>query len=205
VEVVGSAVLETDINPKKAAVRVDGDEVGEARDYNGRWDLMRLEPGDHRIEFEAPGYRALRLSLKTRPGRYYRMTYELERGEGIDPRSTGEAPSGAEIPAGEEMEHESGGAEDLADRFRSGAAATLRRGYLRFRVTPPDAAVYLDGEFLARADELERLHGAIPVAVGEHHVEVVRPGYRSRDVDVVVEEGESPAVEVRLAKVERPE
>lgn len=68
---------------------------------------------------------------------------------------------------------------------------------LRLRVSPPDAAVYLDGEFLARADELARLHGAIPVAAGLHVVEVVRPGFEgeTREIDVT---GDRP-VELTLA------
>ena len=68
----------------------------------------------------------------------------------------------------------------------------LKRGLLRLEVHPADAAVYLDGEFLARADELNRLHGAIPVAQGVHAVEVVRPGYVGQTVNVEVG-GDEPA------------
>ncbi len=67
-------------------------------------------------------------------------------------------------------------------------------------IGPPDAAVYLDGEFLARASELSRLHGSLPVARGPHTIEVVRPGFESRAVDVDVE-GEMPVrVEIDLQR-----
>ena len=67
-----------------------------------------------------------------------------------------------------------------------------------------DSAVYLDGEFLARASELSRLHGAIPVARGPHRIEVVRPGFESRTVDVDVE-GEMPVrVEIDLRRGGEP-
>ena len=66
---------------------------------------------------------------------------------------------------------------------------------------PPDAAVYLDGEFLAHADELRRLHGAIPVAHGQHTIEVVRPGFRNVKQTVVVEGSDPVRVELELERV----
>ena len=53
--------------------------------------------------------------------------------------------------------------------------------------------VYLDGEFLASASELARLHGALPVARGRHVVEVLRPGFltETREVEVT---GDDPVV-----------
>jgi len=69
-----------------------------------------------------------------------------------------------------------------------GARGALRTGMMRIRVEPSDAAVYLDGEFLGTADELSKLHGALSVAVGEHRVEAVRPGYRTQTAAVTVTE-----------------
>jgi hypothetical protein len=183
-EFIGPAIVQTAIQPKKARVILDGEPLGKASEFNGTWDSLELDPGSHLLVFEAPGYKTLEVGIDARPGRYYRIAYSLHQGEGKDPRSTpipspapdSNAPSAAPAPA------------------EVGARGGLPRGFLRVAVTPSDAAVYLDGEFLGRGDELERLHGAIPVAAGEHRIDVVRPGYRSGAERVTVSDGQPPAV-----------
>ena len=118
---------------------------------------------------------------------------ELE-GEGLDPRSTGpppEEPAVEERPAGEP-------AVELSGESPAARDGLLRSGFLRIGAHPADAAVYLDGEFLARADELARLHGALSVAIGTHVIEVVRPGYESQTATVEVSGKEPVRVVVRL-------
>ena len=51
---------------------------------------------------------------------------------------------------------------------------------------------------LARGDELARLHGSLPVARGEHILEVLRPGYQPKTVTVLVEGDEPTRVRVDL-------
>lgn len=169
------AVLETDVRPRKAEVRVDEHFVGQARDFNGRWDRLWLEPGQHMIEFRADGYMTLRRYVDLDPAGYLQITDRLQKGEGLDPRSTEKPPSRA--PAS---------AKQRPPRPPVPGTESLKRGLLRLEVRPGDAAVYLDGSFLARGDELARLHGALPVARGVHTVEVVRPGYtaQSREVEI---------------------
>ena len=177
--------VETDVRPKKSRILVDGQPVGQARDYNGSWDLLFLEPGEHVVTFEAPGHMTLRLSMNVKPGSYQRVDHRLQKGEGIDPRSAEltatSSPQARPDPAVEEP-------------------TGLRTGLLSLRVLPPDAAVYLDGEFLARADELRRLHGAIPMAQGRHTIEAVRPGFESERRTVVIEGGEPVRVELKLER-----
>ncbi len=188
-EVQGApAVVEIDAAPSSAAVELDGEEVGLARDYNGAWDRLEISPGAHVISLSAPGYKTLEVQLEASPASYHRFVYRLEKGEGLDPRSN--ARKGLEAPAPE--------------RYRRGppsaGAVTVRGGFLRVRVAPADAAVYLDGDFLARAGELARLHGALPVAAGSHRVEAVRPGYRSASEEVTVEDGGRSEVILELER-----
>lgn len=181
------AIVETDIRPRKATVRLDGEIVGDAKDYDGRWDRLELAPGTHVLEFEAPGYQTLRTRLQARQGSYYRIEEHLSKGEGLDPRSSTE-----------------GNADVLAETAAPSAVAPekLTPGFLDIVADPPDAAVYLDGEFLARAEELSALHGAIAVARGRHRIEVVRPGYRSESAEVEVEATVRIKVELRLESSE---
>ena len=187
----GPVVIKTRVQPKHSSVSLDGVAVGQARDYSGTWDKLRVDPGRHVLEFSAPGYQTLRLELDARPGGRFTIEEQLREGQGLGPRSTPERPREQAKPAAEP---------EFRYRPETPAAAPqpqgLQRGFLKIAVEPPDAAVYLDGEFLARADELARLHGAIPVAQGPHVLEVVRPGFRNRTIDIEVQ-GREP-VEVRL-------
>ena len=54
----------TDIRPKRAGIWVDGEYVGQARDFSGRWDVLWLARGNHEFELRKDGYQTLRLFLK---------------------------------------------------------------------------------------------------------------------------------------------
>ncbi len=179
--------VETDVKPRKSTVLVDGVEVGQARDFNGNWDILFLEPGDRALEFRHPGYMTLRVVLEVESGGYYRVRQRLAKGEGVDPRSV-------DLPVPEERQQLKPAAP--AER------AAVEQGLLRIMATPRDAAVYLDGEFLAGAGELARLHGALPVATGRHVVEVVRPGYVAEKLEIVVRGEEAAKVVIDLVAEE---
>ena len=48
--------------------------------------------------------------------------------------------------------------------------------HLALTVAPPNAAVYLDGEFLATGKELAQLEEPVAIAPGHHTIEAVVPG-----------------------------
>ena len=83
-----AAPVELHINPKKASVIVDGQNVGEARDFSSRAYPMWLKFGTHVLQFSKPGYLTLLVKFEVRRGKAYRVHYDLRAGEGIDPRSS---------------------------------------------------------------------------------------------------------------------
>jgi len=176
-----SAAIELHVSPRKATVKLDGYEVGQARDFNDAYTPLFLTGGDHILEFTYRGYKTLRVRVHGSEGQSIDLHFDLEKGEGIDARSEAadRAPVPAAMPASEAAPME---------KPAPGARGALRTGMMRIRVEPSDAAVYLDGEFLGTADELSKLHGALSVAVGEHRVEAVRPGYRTQTAAVTVTE-----------------
>ncbi len=200
----GPAEVTTDVSPRDAVVRVDGEEVGFSRDYNGSWDVLHVQPGRRAVTFSAPGYMTLTTVLDAKPGRHYQISYALQRGEGADPRSSDrpapEEPPPMTPPAGAtHAEFGSGGPPPPTPSAAPGEGA-LRTGRLRLHVTPPEAEVYLDGEFLARGSELAALHGAIPVASGGHRLDVVLPGYHAIRKDVEVGVGATTDLALELRK-----
>jgi len=182
------ATLETKVQPKKAQVWIDGALRGEARDFNGAWDSLTVSAGDHVVEFRLEGHQTLRLHMRTEPGLRYVIEEDLPEGSGViergpPPEARESAEARPERPATEPSD-----------------VGTLRRGLLKISVNPPDAAVYLDGEFLASADALSRLHGALPVAAGPHTIEVTRPGFESERRDILVEGADPALVDFVLAR-----
>ena len=176
----GPATVETGVSPAKAEVVLDGESVGFASDYNGRWDELSVAPGPHTITFRAKGYRSLVVDFEARPGATYTFHDTLVAGEGEERRTlTGPGPAAAqETPAQ--------------------YPAPTATGRLRIHAEPADSAVYLDGEYLGLGADLSRIHGSLAVGIGTHRLEVVRPGFASevRTVDV---DGADPAtVELRL-------
>jgi PEGA domain-containing protein len=196
------ATLELHVSPRKASVRLDGYEVGQARDFNDAYTPLFLTEGDHVVELAYEGYKTLKVRVRGSEGASLNLHYDLEKGEGVDSRSeTAEmapppvAPSPALPPS---MSGPAGPpGQDAAPS--PDTRGTLRTGMIRIRVEPGDAAVYLDGEFLGTAAELSQLHGALSVAAGDHKVEAVRPGYGSRTLMVTVREGQPETVKLDLS------
>ncbi len=74
-----AALVELDVQPKKAEVRVDGQLVGQVRDYNDPAEALWLRPGEHVIEISYPGYQTLRTKLDTEEGYRFKLRYDLDR------------------------------------------------------------------------------------------------------------------------------
>ncbi len=158
------AWVETDVIPKRASVRLDGEAVGFAKDWNGVWDRLQIPSGRHVLEFSLEGHQTLQVHVDAQPGHVYHVRRELQKGEGVDPSSSAEPPKSEGAPT---------------------RAAAPARGFLRLSVEPADSAVYLDGQFVGRASDVH-LRRSRPLASGEHDLEVVRPGYRAERQTVVV-------------------
>ena len=66
---------------------------------------------------------------------------------------------------------------------------------LQLTIEPGDASIYLDGAFLGLASELP---ATLLLDAGAHRLEVARPGYAGRDIDLDLEAGEELEVDARL-------
>jgi hypothetical protein len=176
----GPATIETGVSPAKSEVVLDGEVVGFAGDYSGRWDELTVAPGPHTITFRAKGYRSLVVDLDARPGATYAFHDTLAAGEGEERRTLTTA-----VPAAPRETH-------------APSAGPVATGRLRIHAEPADSAVYLDGEYLGMGADLGRIHGSLAVSTGTHRLEVVRPGYASMVRTIDVGETDPASVELRL-------
>ena len=182
----GPAIVETGVTPSKAEVVLDGDTVGFASDYNGRWDKLSVAPGLHTIAFQEKGYRTLVITFEAGPGATYAFNDALVPGDGEDQRELSQAPAAAPMPP------------QIPSPYVSPNSSPVALGRLRVHAEPPDAAVYLDGEYLGLGAELGRIHGALAVATGAHRLEAVRPGYVSASLAIEVGDADVANVEITL-------
>ncbi len=173
--------IEFRIVPANARVSLDGVNVGQARAFDSADEALLVTPRPHQIELTRRGYMKLRLVIPVKAGEHHVVEQWLREGDGLDPRSTTigapprmASPATTDSPAAAESPP---------------SVITDGRGLVRIEVLPADATVQIDGKFVARADELARLHGALPLALGRHLVEVLRPGYRSERVEISVQRG----------------
>ena len=175
------AWADTDIAPGKARVYLDGEYVGTADDFDGFPTYLSLEPGRHTVEFRLEGYRTMTRAVKVAAGSILNFDAKLEKGH---------EPPRADIEVGPDSQPQ----EPEPAREDPPEAP----GYLKLRVTPPDASVYLDGKFFASGDTLARLHGDIRLEAGSHTLEASRPGYRTarRTFTIAPEEKSSISLEM---------
>ena len=78
--------------------------------------------------------------------------------------------------------------------------APAEKGRLRFEVVPGDAAVYLDDRYVGTGQELADLGRGLGARPGTHTITVVRPGYGTRTVEIVVKPGKTVDVVVELER-----
>ena len=77
-------------------------------------------------------------------------------------------------------------------------ARVPRGAALELRVSPDNAAVYLDGELVGTGEELRRLQRGLAVPPGKHQIQVMAPGKTARELEVEVGPGERQQVVVEL-------
>lgn len=211
-------VVDTDISPERARVYLDGELIGTADDFDGFPDYLYLEPGRYTLEFRLKGYKTASVTIEAREGRSFPLDMELERvpgeredawyennPEGLPSRRVfGKKEEAAEPPArggadpSLRRETRSDAEEPRAERVPKGAVLDLR-------VSPDNAAVYLDGELVGTADELRRLERGLAVPPGKHEVEALAPGKKPRSLTVEVNAGEKQQVVIELEDVAESE
>jgi hypothetical protein len=124
----------------------------------------------------------------------------------LRPETRGTAPSASEEAESEEPENEAPEVEETPAPGEGERAPTLAQGKpsprataaLELRVSPGNAAVYVDGELVGTGEELSRLERGLAVTPGSHKIEVFAPGKAAKVIEVGVKSGERQQVVVEL-------
>lgn len=118
----------------------------------------------------------------------------VERRTVDEPADDGEESEVVDEQAPREHERES----DRERERREPSADSRTR--VRWEITPEDAAVWVDDEYLGTGEELSARTRGTRLSAGKHSVTVVRPGYETRTLEVEAKAGETVDVMVELEK-----
>jgi hypothetical protein len=74
------AVVETYVNPGRAAVFVDGMYAGHADEFDGGGNELLLQPGQHKIDIALPGYKPFTTEVSLLPNQLFKFQVKLVPG-----------------------------------------------------------------------------------------------------------------------------
>ncbi len=215
---VPDASVRVQVRPSDASVYVDGFFAGKVDEFDGAFQRLHVQPGQHEIVVYLEGYRSLRERLYLSPNSTRRVEGRLEKlapGESLEPvptpppdieRRDEPAPRPPARGAGLGPRRGQPIPPQPPDRRppppdageRRGPATDSTSGVLEIRVQPGGATVLIDGERWTGPGDSERL--IVQVAEGRHHIEADRNGYDKFEIDVDVRRGETAPVNISLSR-----
>jgi hypothetical protein len=190
-----SGSLRLQVDPEETEVFIDGYYAGQTDDFDGVFQRLRLEPGEHTLELYLAGHRTHTQRIYLQPGRTFRIRHTMQRLGAGDPVPT--RPAGTPLPPPRGPRDP----RDPRDPRRAPAPSAVEGqgfGQLSLRVQPGDAEVMIDGERWAGALENERLNVQLGAAL--HRLEIRKDGYRSYFTDITIRTGETLTLNVALTK-----
>lgn len=208
------ASVHMDVKPREAEVYVDGYYAGVVDDFDGSFQRLHVDPGEHVIELYLDGYRTVKQTVYLTPDNTFRIKYQMERlgpGETPGPKPQPVEPPRAQDggqprmrqpmgrgPVGQRMPpppRPNPPQQQSPDNPRGGQGNSAY-GTLAVRVQPGDAEISIDGENWRGPGGQDRL--VVEVAEGSHTVEIRKAGYRTYVTQVDIRRGQTTPLNVSL-------
>ena len=208
------ASVRVEVTPRDAEVYVDGYYAGNVDDFDGSFQRLRVEPGEHEIAIFRDGYRTFRQKVYLARDNTFRIKQALQPlapGDQPEPKpqpytpppsaqgapAPGQAPQGMPRRPAERRPPPSGAPQGAEPRSgQPGSASASAYGTLTIRSQPADAEVSIDGENWRGPGGQDRL--VIELAEGSHTIEIRKPGYRTYVTQVEIRRGEATPLNVSL-------
>src|SRR5262245_34726256 len=209
------ASVKFEVKPNDAAVYIDGYYAGIVDDFDGVFQRLHVQPGEHEIELYLDGYRTVRQKAYLSADKTFKVKYTMEKlgpGEQPEPRPEPINPPPPPPQAGQPQYPPPPGYPPQEPRGpvdrrmpppprqgpgpRSGQPSPTAYGTLSVRVQPIDADISIDGQPWRGPAGQDRL--VVDVAEGSHTVEIRKQGYRTYVTQVDIRRGETTPLNVSL-------
>lgn len=185
------ASLRVQAEPRETEVFVDGYYAGSVDDFDGFFQRLHLEAGEHEVTLYLAGHRTARQSVYLQPGRTFRIRHTME----ALPAGSPPEPRPISAPIVRRGINESPRREVNAPPV---PASSPDAGTIAIRVQPAGSDILIDGEQWKGPDADEQL--VVQVAPGAHRIDIRRDGYRGYAVDVDVRVGDTSPLNVSLSR-----
>jgi hypothetical protein len=202
-----SGSIRLQVTPREAEVFVDGYLAGTVDDFDGVFQRLHVEPGEHDLELYLPGHRSTQRRIYVQPGGTLRLRFAMDPLAPNDPTPVRPEPR-PRPPTDEDSPSvtprapgpRAGGPGRLPPPVVRGRAAPQATGFgaLSLRVQPGEADVIIDGEPWDGPGDDERL--VVQVGAGTHRLEIRKDGYRPYTAEVEVRGGETTELNVALTR-----
>jgi hypothetical protein len=193
----GSAHLK--VTPRNAQVYVDGYFAGIVDNFDGSFQRLDVDAGEHELQFYLEGYRPFSVKVLFVRGRTVKITQTMEP---LAPGDPAPAPPKPDDSIARAQPYRGPGTAGTVPRGRQMPPAQGRAGQptdfgsLLLRVRPADASVFVDGEPWSAPQGEDQF--VIELTEGPHRIEVRKSGFQTYSSTVRVRRGETVRLNVSL-------
>jgi hypothetical protein len=205
-----SASLRLQVSPRETQVFVDGYYAGIVDNFDGTFQRLNLEPGEHEVQLYLPGHRPMVQQLYLQPGKTTNIKRAMEPLAPGEPEPAKPEPNSSIRPSPSRQSPISNttrrpGAAPRQPRDADVGVSELppdpaKAGYgtVALRVQPGPAAITIDGEPWEGPAADEPL--IVQLTAGKHVVSIQKDGYRQYTTEVEVRAGRTSTLNVALTK-----
>ena len=199
------SALRLQVQPPQTEVFVDGYYAGTAREFDGVFERLRLDSGEHDIALYLQGHKSVHQKIYLQPDDTFRIRHTMQAlasGEAQEPRPIAPPPPPGADPGAGEARRPAGPpmpwpGERALDASARGAGES-GFGAIAVRVQPFDAEVLVDGERWDASGPGNHL--TIQLPEGSHRVEIRKPGFQPYTTAIQIRRGETATLNVSLAQ-----
>ena len=182
--------LRLQVTPRDTEVFVDGYFAGTVDNFDGRFQRLHVQPGEHELTLYLDGHRKVTQQVLIRPRATFRIRHTMT------PLAAGETPDAR--PAAPARPPAPPGTADALGRELARGDASY--GAVAIRVQPAGAEVLIDGDRWEGAADGEAL--VVRLSSGSHRIEIRREGYRPYTTQVDIRDGATVPINVGLSRGE---
>jgi hypothetical protein len=205
-----SASLRLQVSPRETQVFVDGYYAGVVDSFDGTFQRLNLQPGEHEVQLYLPGHRTVVQQLYLQPGKTTNVKRAMEPLAPGEPEPSKPAPDSSIRPSQPRQAPNAGSGRRPATPSRQPRDTDVgvtelppdpdRAGYgtVALKVQPGPASVTIDGEKWEGPAADEPL--IVQLTAGKHVISIQKDGFRQYTTEVEVRAGRTSTLNVALTR-----